>query len=258
MMHAVHVREHRISIILNKFGQPIGPDKATLDQFSSFLGTVARHYAFAPLVTPTWTRVENKNKMWEYVLSKYDVPIHGKKWVLSTMGSAWRVHKCRFKEKFCKTYKDNMTRWRHRPKDIPQSDFRALLKRWNCKDYQAKCSRNKRSRSFQKDNHTAGRESFARIRERLETTLPNCNDIPLSTMFEVTRKRTEGRNYKECNEDTAAKVAKMKNYEAQNKDESGSAIIDGYSFVMSKEVDGRPIMCGRGVTKKDISKVKDN
>ncbi|CAH9141664.1 unnamed protein product [Cuscuta epithymum] len=50
----------------------------------------------------------------------------------------------------------------------------------------------------------------------------------------------------------------MKNYEAQNKDESGSAIIDGYSFVMSKEVDGRPIMCGRGVTKKDISKVKDN
>ncbi|CAH9099581.1 unnamed protein product [Cuscuta epithymum] len=267
MMHVVHMREYCIPIILNKFGQPIGPDKATLDEFSSFLGTVARHYDFAPLVESTWLRVPDKDKMWDYVLSKYDVPINGKKWVLSTIGSSWRVHKCRFKNKFCKTYKNDKDRWRNRPKEIPQSDFRVLLKLWNCKDYQNKCSRNKRSRSFQKYNHTAGRESFARIRDRLsqEIALPDSDDdgdgdgddIPLSVMFEVTRKRTEGRKYKDCNEDTPAKVVEMRNYESQNKDENGAA-IDGYSHVMSKEIDDRPIMRGRGVTKKDLVKGKDN
>ncbi|CAH9065938.1 unnamed protein product, partial [Cuscuta europaea] len=101
MMHAVHMREQRVCIILNKFGQPIGPDDATLDEFSSFLGTIAHHYDFAPLVVGTWRRMPDKDSMWDYVLSKYDVALKEKKWVLSTIGSAWRVHKCRFKTRLC-------------------------------------------------------------------------------------------------------------------------------------------------------------
>ncbi|CAH9068817.1 unnamed protein product, partial [Cuscuta epithymum] len=256
MMHAVHMREHRVCIILNKFGQPIGPDDATLDEFSSFLGTIAHCYEFAPLVVGTWKRMPDKNSMWDYVLSKYDVDLNGKKWVLSTIGSAWRVHKCRFKEKFCSQYKDNKSRWSKRPKEIPEKDFRMLLKLWNCKDYQQQCNRKKANRALRKDNPTTGRKSFAKLRAKLQTTLPNDVDIPLSTMYEVTRKRTEGRQYKSSYEDTATKIIEMKNYEAENNEE-GEAAIDGYAAIMSKEKSGGPIMCGRGVTKKDLVNTKE-
>ncbi|CAH9145015.1 unnamed protein product, partial [Cuscuta epithymum] len=256
MMHAVHMREQRVCIILNKFGQPIGPDDATLDEFSSFLGTIAHHYYFAPLVVGTWRRMPDKDSMWDYVLSKYDVALKGKKWVLSTIGSAWRVHKCRFKTRLCLQYKDNKSRWRNRPKDIPEKDFRMLLKLWNCKDYQQKCNRNKGNRALRKDNPTTGRKSYARVRAKLQTTLPNSVDIPLSTMYEATRKRTEGRQYKGSYEDTAAKIIEMKNYEEDNNEE-GEAAVDGYDVVVSKEKSGGPIMCGRGVTKKDLANTKE-
>ncbi|CAH9102779.1 unnamed protein product [Cuscuta europaea] len=70
MMHAVHTREQRECIILNRFGQPIGPDDKTLNEFSSFLGTIAHNYEFAPLVISTWCRMPSKERMWQYVLAK--------------------------------------------------------------------------------------------------------------------------------------------------------------------------------------------
>ncbi|CAH9110794.1 unnamed protein product, partial [Cuscuta epithymum] len=75
-------------------------------------------------------------------------------------------------------------------------------------------------------------------------------------MYEVTRKRTEGRQYKSSYEDTATKIIEMKNYEAENNEE-GEAAIDGYAAIMSKEKSGGPIMCGRGVTKKDLVNTKE-
>ena len=76
MMHNVHMRsfENREPIILNEFGQPIGPvtpEKNTLGEFSRFLGTIARDYGTAPLIHKTWKLVPNKDMMWKYVLVSY-------------------------------------------------------------------------------------------------------------------------------------------------------------------------------------------
>ncbi|XP_021732623.1 uncharacterized protein LOC110699414 [Chenopodium quinoa] len=73
MMHKVHMRpfENREAIILNEFGQPIGPvtpEKDTPGEFSRFLGTIARDYGYVPLIYNSWHYVSNKEKMWEYVL----------------------------------------------------------------------------------------------------------------------------------------------------------------------------------------------
>ncbi|KAL2942494.1 ATP synthase subunit b' [Bienertia sinuspersici] len=73
MLHKVHMRsfEKREAIILNEFGQPIGPvtpEKDTVGEFSRFLGTIARDYGTAPLLHKTWKLVPSKEKMWEYVL----------------------------------------------------------------------------------------------------------------------------------------------------------------------------------------------
>ncbi|KAL2934683.1 hypothetical protein RDABS01_017802 [Bienertia sinuspersici] len=73
MLHKVHMRsfEKREAIILNEFGQPIGPvtpEKDTVGQFSRLLGTIAHDYGIAPLLHKTWKLVPSKEKMWEYVL----------------------------------------------------------------------------------------------------------------------------------------------------------------------------------------------
>uniref|UniRef100_A0A803MUH1 Uncharacterized protein n=1 Tax=Chenopodium quinoa TaxID=63459 RepID=A0A803MUH1_CHEQI len=138
MMHKVHMRpfENREAIILNEFGQPIGPvtpEKDTPGEFSRFLGTIARDYGYVPLIYNSWHYVSNKEKMWEYVLTKYIVLEESKDWVLKTMGAAWRIHKCRFKKKYLYKDKDNKTKWNNRPKRVPDDDFKLLLVLWNKK-----------------------------------------------------------------------------------------------------------------------------
>ncbi|KAK9682087.1 hypothetical protein RND81_10G049100 [Saponaria officinalis] len=138
MLHDVHTRpyEQRKTIILNEFGQPIGPiteKEDTVAEFSRFLGTIVRDYGYAPLAFNTWRKVPKKENMWEYVLMKYIVPDEGKDWVLRTIGAAWRLHKCRFKRKHYYLYKDDKTRWQNRSKRVPDEDFITLLATWKKK-----------------------------------------------------------------------------------------------------------------------------
>ncbi|KAL4586572.1 hypothetical protein LXL04_011209 [Taraxacum kok-saghyz] len=217
MMHGVQVRNFndREAIICNEFGQPIGPvteEKDTVGQLSRFLGTIARTYSHAPLTHTEWRKVPNKEKMWEYVLEKYILPDDAKKWVLSTIGHTWRGYKCRIKKKHFYRLKDNKTRWKNRPKNIPEKDFQQLLNFWNNKVVMKRCSLKKDARMSQKNMHTAGPKSFARIREEMINDDPNKEPPTLAQMFERTRKRTPGNKYIDTYDDTAKKIEHMKNY----------------------------------------------
>ncbi|KAL4568176.1 hypothetical protein LXL04_023782 [Taraxacum kok-saghyz] len=70
--------------------------------------------------------------------------------------------------------KDNKTRWKNRPKNIPDKDFQQLLNLWNNKVVMKRCSLKKDARMSQKNMHTAGPKRFARIREEI------INDDPVS------------------------------------------------------------------------------
>ncbi|KAD4586580.1 hypothetical protein E3N88_24181 [Mikania micrantha] len=173
MLHDVHTRieDEREVIICNEFGQPVGPVREGNDvvgKFSRFLGTVARNYSHAPLIHSSWQKVPHKEKIWEYVLEKYDVPDGATAWVLKSIGQSYKVHKCRFKQKHFYQFKDNKTRWNNRPNNIPEDDLRQLLRLWSNKNVEKRCARAKQSRMSQKNMHTAGLKSFARIREEME------------------------------------------------------------------------------------------
>ncbi|KAJ0768805.1 putative transposase, Ptta/En/Spm, plant [Helianthus annuus] len=92
---------------------------------------------------------------------KYDVPDAAKKWVLKSIGELYKVHKCRFKKKHFYQFKDNKTRWKN------QADFSKLLRLWSNEDVAKRCLRAKESRMCQKNMHTAGPKSFARICEEM-------------------------------------------------------------------------------------------
>ncbi|KAL8262579.1 hypothetical protein R6Q59_023928 [Mikania micrantha] len=119
-------------------------------------------------------------------------------------------------------------------------------------DYVLKrCLRAKEIRMSQKNMHTAGPKSFARIRDEMKNDNPN-NELPtLTQMFEHTRKRTEGRIYVDTYDDTRRKIEQMKKYKSS---ENESDLIDPFMAVMHKENSGYCRLYGRGVTNKLIKK----
>ncbi|KAL2894523.1 hypothetical protein RDABS01_010432, partial [Bienertia sinuspersici] len=238
MMHHVHTREFdkRKVIIFNEHGQPIGPvtqEEDTVGEFSRFLGTIARDYSYAPLTIRSWHDVPHKEKMWEYL--KYIVPIEGMEWVMKSIRDAWRVWKCRFKRKHYYRWKNDKERWEHRSNRIPDDEFLELLAMWKKKNEQERCMRNKERRLSQKNMHTAGPKSFARIREEIRNEHPNKALPSLADTFERTRRRTEGRIYKDSYDDTAKKL-------------DGSGPTDPYLGTMSKDPNGRRRIYGRGTS----------
>ncbi|KAL4564766.1 hypothetical protein LXL04_028837 [Taraxacum kok-saghyz] len=137
-------------------------------KFSRFLGTIARTHSYAPLTCASWHKVPHKDKIWEYVLGKYDVLDAAKTWVLKTIGHSYKVYKCRFKKKHFYQFNDNKTRWKNKPKCIPEQDFSTLLRSWNKKYVAKRCLRAKEIRMSLKNIHTAGPKSFTRIRDEME------------------------------------------------------------------------------------------
>ena len=74
MLHDLHTRNgnEREVIICNEYGQPVGPEeKGVVGKFSRFLGTIARSHSYAPLIYSSWHKVPHKDKLWEYVLVRF-------------------------------------------------------------------------------------------------------------------------------------------------------------------------------------------
>ncbi|KAK1429859.1 hypothetical protein QVD17_12141 [Tagetes erecta] len=120
-------------------------------------------------------------------------------------------------------------------------------------DVVERCLRAREVRMSQKNMHTAGPKSFARIRDEMRNDNPNKELPSLSQIFERTRKRTEGRAYLDTYDDTAKKIEQMKNYKPL---EDGSALVDPFKIVMNKEHDGYLRLYGKGVTKKMLKRVE--
>ncbi|KAD2805223.1 hypothetical protein E3N88_38600 [Mikania micrantha] len=186
MLHDVHTR---IEDICNEFGQLVGPvreGKDVVGKFSRFLGTIARNYSHAPLIHSSWQKVPHKEKIWEYVEEKYDVPDSAKTWVLKSIGQSFKQ----------------------------------------------RCARAKQSRMSQKNMHTAGLKSFARICEEMKNDDQHRKVPTLTQLFERTRKRAEGRTYVDIYDDTTRKIEQMKNYKAAKNEKT---TIDLFLVVMDKE-----------------------
>nr|GEW44351.1 hypothetical protein [Tanacetum cinerariifolium] len=88
-------------------------------------------------------------------------------------------------------------------------------------------------RLSQKNMHTAGPKSFARIREEMKNEDPYQEESSLTQMFECTRQRKEGNTYADTYDDTKNKIEKMRNY-IPPEDESAPA--DPFLAVMNKGV----------------------
>ncbi|KAL2900413.1 Breast cancer type 1 susceptibility protein-like protein, partial [Bienertia sinuspersici] len=130
-MFEVHARkfEDRVAIYCNDKGQPIGPKKAR-NKMTGFLGTIAHDYNWAPLTYTNWQKFPDKDKIWEYVNSKYILPPESYDWVMETLYVSWRGFKCRLKRDHCYPYETYEKRLNSRPDNVPEDHFKLLLKYW--------------------------------------------------------------------------------------------------------------------------------
>ncbi|KAG5606852.1 hypothetical protein H5410_028344 [Solanum commersonii] len=99
----IHARtlEERKEVTFDK-GQLVGPTNKIVSELSNFIGTIARNPRFISLMYTSWHAVPNdtKKRMWEYINSKFLLPVEGKKWVMTGLRDAWRRHKQNIKENF--------------------------------------------------------------------------------------------------------------------------------------------------------------
>ncbi|GAB2295060.1 hypothetical protein Dimus_029242 [Dionaea muscipula] len=119
---------------------------------------------------------------------------------------------------------------------------------------------NAANRAKQRDMHTCGPKSFARIRENLKNANEEKKEPSLAEVFRATRKRVLGRAYKEPIEDTQTKIARMEEIASQQAGEhvegrESSNPVDPFEAVMGKDPKGRLRLYGRGVTASTLGKV---
>ncbi|KAH0746071.1 hypothetical protein KY285_007728 [Solanum tuberosum] len=127
--------------------------------------------------------------------SKFLIPVEGKKWVMTSLRDAWRRHKQKIKERYFdknSTVEDMLAK---RPDDMPEEQFRQLIKYWKHPTVQ-------------------------------RATKENNEEPSKSEMFIATRTKTG----KDLHTDTQVAIAEL-----QNRQNFGETADDAFTAVFGKE-----------------------
>ncbi|XP_027924211.1 uncharacterized protein LOC114181824 isoform X3 [Vigna unguiculata] len=240
--------EDRIQVRLNILGQPIGQYRAAL---SSYLGTLARNAHIAPLTYTTWRELkDNWEDMWQTVKSKFDIEERGKKWVLQSIGSSWRTHKCRLKKKFFKPNMKEEYNLKNRPSIIPLEQWKILLKFWKSNMAKERSEKNKISRAQYTFVHTTGSKTFAEIREEERMKNVDAKEPSRVEMFLLTHKPKDGNKTKDG---TSRIVSELEEAITLHPEAEESTTQDDlFSQVLGKERPGSVRTYGKGVAPTDL------
>ncbi|XP_019236295.1 PREDICTED: uncharacterized protein LOC109216585 [Nicotiana attenuata] len=128
-----------------------------------------------------------KQRMWEYVNSKFLIPAEREKWVMTGLRDAWKRHKKNIKKKYFDKNATIDEMLQNRPIEIPEVQFCQLIEYWDDEDVQAMCQLNSENRKKQMWTHRMGPINFAIVRVALRATKENNEEPSKSEMFITTR-----------------------------------------------------------------------
>ncbi|KAL2926220.1 Proto-oncogene tyrosine-protein kinase ROS [Bienertia sinuspersici] len=190
--------------------RPIGPKKAR-NELTRFLGTIAHDYNWAPLTYTNWQKVPDKDKIWEYVNSRYTLPPESYDWVMETLDVSWRGFKCRLKRDHYYSYDTYEKRLKSRPDNVPEDHFKLLQKYWASTPTKKTSLQNTKNRQQQHNMHTCGPVAFAMISDDIfdyySIFFRQDGEVPSKRkLFERTCSRKEGKTYAKPFDDTQTKI----------------------------------------------------
>lgn len=233
----VHKRkfEDRPPIVLNEYGQPIGPTKGACRELSRFLGTVAKDSILAPLNYCDWSKFPSrlKAKIWDYALEKYMIPEEGCDYVMTTVNTLWCVHKSRVKKQHYYAFDNDDDRWKNRPETMSDQQFLDLLQYWNMEEIEDESLTNRSNRLMYDDPHTLGPTSMACLRYELQQQDPNKQSPSQAQVYKNSRKRNPEKEYITNPDKAKENINKM--MELQEKQSGEESTKDPYDEVMGKD-----------------------
>ncbi|XLS43362.1 hypothetical protein HN51_000227 [Arachis hypogaea] len=228
--------EDRLSIRLNKYGQPIGCNRAKL---SSHLGTLVRNAHLAPLTYTSWHGLKyNWEDLWEATIGKFDIGERAKGWVFKTLGSSWRTYKSRLKNQYFKENMPLVYNIKNCPRTVPLEHWKILVQFWSLDMIKEQSKKNKASRAKNTSQHTTGSKIFAEIREEEAMKNPDRREPSRVNMFFLTHKSRDG---KPMSEGTSKIFSELED-----------AIVSHPKKLERKDQPGRVRTYGRGVVASDL------
>ncbi|XP_057719915.1 uncharacterized protein LOC130934354 [Arachis stenosperma] len=166
-LHATDFNDRREVEFLQ--GQPIGPTKEVVANLGQFLGSTVRNLHFVTLLYTRWHGVPDniKEGMWEYANQKFILPISSKSWVMRGFCRAWKKYKGKIKKEHFLKNNTKKEMIKNRPLEIPEFQFRKLIRYWSLPAIKAMSVKNTENRSKQTCPHRMGFTNFAIVRKQL-------------------------------------------------------------------------------------------
>ncbi|KAJ1376824.1 putative transposase, Ptta/En/Spm, plant [Sesbania bispinosa] len=190
----------------------------------------------------SWKKMVMKKKMHqEREVEKFIIPEKGKKAIFSRINDAWRRYKNYIKRNYFLKYSTLRERLKHRPKHIPENQYKHLMDYWRNNIVQNISHKNAINRAKQKYIHCMGPTNFARIRAKLKEK-KNEEDVSQAEMFIETRQSRKG---KEVDKDTQIVITKLQDSIQPSSTESAE---QAFQSIFGKEKPGRVRCLGRTIT----------
>ncbi|KAL2929879.1 Chromodomain-helicase-DNA-binding protein 7, partial [Bienertia sinuspersici] len=191
----IHARtlEERTPIILNCYGQPIGPTQKDVKDLSRFLGTIARTTEFAPLNYVDWPS------------EKFMIPPEGRSWVLETVNLSWRGYKSKLKKMYLEVVEKG-SNLDELYELVPEDELKGLISYWNTSSAKEQSKKNKRNREKLDDMHTMGPSFYAALCHKLKQEDPNKQEPSKPKVYRESRIRNPKKKYKTSYGNTKANM----------------------------------------------------
>ncbi|XP_052111115.1 uncharacterized protein LOC107469666 isoform X2 [Arachis duranensis] len=192
-LHATDFNDRREVEFLQ--GQPIGPTKEVVANLGQFLGSTVRNPRFVTLLYTSWHGVPDniKEGMWEYANQKFILPISSKPWVMRGFCRAWKKYKGEIKKEHFLKYNTKKEMIKNQPLEIPEFQFRKLIRYWSLPAIKAMSVKNTENRSKQTCPHRMGSTNFAIVRKQLRDSKENNEEPSRAEVFTATRTSKNGK-----------------------------------------------------------------
>ncbi|XP_057719789.1 uncharacterized protein LOC130934218 [Arachis stenosperma] len=229
-------------------GQPVGPTNEVVSDLNQLLGTTVKNPRFVTLLYTSWHGVPSKLKeeMWDYANQKFILPISSKPWVMRRFCGAWKKYKREIKKEHFVKYKTKKEMIKNRPLEIPEVQFRKLIRYWSLPAIKAISAKNTENRLKQTCPHRMGSTNFGIVRKQLRDSKENSEEPSRAEVFIATRTSKKG---KEIDAKTQATITEL-----QNHLEAGENEEDTFVGVLGKDQPGRLRCYGASITRSSLKK----
>ncbi|MED6191020.1 hypothetical protein PIB30_111941, partial [Stylosanthes scabra] len=159
---------------------------------------------------------------------------------------AWKKYKGGVKQNYFMKYKTMKRMLKNRPVEIPEVQFRKLIRYWRLPEIKAMSAKNIENRSKQTCPHRTGSTGFGIVRKQLRDSKENKEEPSRAEIFTVTRTSRKGKEIDPKSQSTIDELT--------SRIEAGQDHEEAFVQVLGKDQPGRLRCYGASVIKSSLKR----